>query len=93
MTRKLDAADFSRVTETQTAYRTVTAQIAKCTIDESLLTDQLELIRTEKQQALQQFKDLQLREERLVAEFREKYGEGEINIEAGTFTPYDSAAE
>lgn len=91
MTRKLDAEDFTQITDIKSRYVEVTNKIAKYAIDEELLTEQLATIKAEKQSAMSQFKTLQLKEQQLVETFREKYGEGEINTEEGTFTPYDEA--
>jgi allophanate hydrolase subunit 1 len=88
MTRKLDTADFNKIADIQESYRSITAAIAKCTIDEELLLEQLETVRAEKKQAMQDFRDTQLQEQTTVIELREKYGEGEIDVESGTFTAH-----
>jgi len=90
MTRKLDTADFNKIADIQESYRSITSVIAKCTIDEELLLEQLETVRAEKKQAMQKFRDTQRQEQDAVIELREKYGEGEIDIEAGTFTAHSA---
>lgn len=85
-TRKLDKTDFDQLLSLQESYQQVTGQLANCTIQEELMQDQLESIRSEKQVQLQKFKDLQQQENKLIDSLKEKYGDGEINITDGTFT-------
>ena len=84
-TRKLDKTDLEQLTELQESYQRVTAQIANCTIDEELLSVQLEEVQKEKRFQLQQFKDLQQKEQQVISTLKEKYGDGEININEGIF--------
>ena len=84
-TRKLDKTDLEQLTALQESYQRVTAQIANCTIDEELLSVQLEEVQKEKRFQLQQFKDLQQKEQQVISTLKEKYGDGEININEGIF--------
>jgi hypothetical protein len=84
-TRKLDKSDLDQLTALQESYQTVTAQIASCTIDEVLLSEQLDEIQKEKRVQMQQFKDLQQQESNLISSLKEKYGNGEINLAEGIF--------
>ena len=84
-TRKLDKTDLEQLTTLQDSYQRVTAQIANCTIDEELLSVQLEEVQKEKRFQLQQFKDLQQKEQQVISTLKEKYGDGEININEGIF--------
>ena len=47
----------------------------------------LEQIEHESKKYLQEFKDLKQQEETLFAKLKERYGDGQINIEEGTFDP------
>lgn len=85
-TRKLDKTDFDQLLSLQESYQQVTGQLANCTIQEELMQEQLESVRSEKQVQLQKFKDLQQQENKLIDSLKEKYGDGEINITDGTFT-------
>lgn len=85
-TKKLDKIDLEQLTDLQDSYQQVSQQIANCTIDEELLTERLEAIQQEKRYQMQQFKDLRNKEEQLLEQLKEKYGEGQINIQDGTFT-------
>jgi len=85
-TKKLDKTDLEQLTSLQDSYQQVSQQIANCTIDEELLTERLEEIQQEKRYQMQQFKDLRNKEEQLIEQLKQKYGEGQINIQDGTFT-------
>ena len=90
MTRKLDKQDLERLTDMKDSYQKIANVIANCTIDEELLQERLEEIRQEKRNQMQQFKELRTREEQILDELKEKYGEGQINIEDGVFTSIDN---
>lgn len=90
MTRKLDKQDLERLTDMKESYQKIANVIANCTIDEELLQERLEEIRQEKRNQMQQFKELRTREEQILDELKEKYGEGQINIEDGVFTSIDN---
>lgn len=86
MTRKLDKQDLETLLDMKESYQKIANVIANCAIDEELLQERLEEIRQEKQHQMQQFKDLRNREEQIISQLKDKYGEGQINIEDGTFT-------
>jgi hypothetical protein len=85
-TRKLDKTDVEQLTGLQESYQQVSQQIANCAIDEEFLTERLEQVQQEKRFQMQQFKDLRNKEEQLLEQLKEKYGEGQIDLQAGTFT-------
>ena len=90
MTRKLDKQDLEALTDMKESYQKIANVIANCTIDEELLQERLEEIQQEKRKQMQQFKELRSREEQILDQLKEKYGEGQINIESGTFTSIDN---
>ena len=90
MTRKLDKQDLEALTDMKESYQKIANVIANCTIDEELLQERLEEIQQEKRKQMHQFKELRSREEQILDQLKEKYGEGQINIESGTFTSMDN---
>jgi ethanolamine utilization protein EutQ (cupin superfamily) len=88
-TRKLDKSDLEQLNTLQESYQQVTSQIATCTIDEELLSDQIETIQKEKRFQMRQFKDLQQQESDLISSLKQKYGDGEINLTEGIFISQD----
>ena len=84
-TRKLDKADLEQLKSLQESYQQVTAQIASCTIDIELISEQLQQLETEKKFQTKQFKDLREEESKIINTLKEKYGDGEININEGIF--------
>lgn len=84
-TRKLDKSDLEQLKSLQESYQQVTAQIASCTIDIELISEQLQELETEKKFQMKQFKDLREEESKIINTLKEKYGDGEININEGIF--------
>ena len=56
-------------------------------IDEHSATEQLNEIVKVKNQIFESINDLKKEEQKLFDQLKEKYGDGQINIEEGTFTP------
>jgi predicted transcriptional regulator len=88
-TRKLDKTDLEQLNTLQESYQRVTSQIATCTIDIELLSEQLQELETEKKFQMRQFKDLQQQESDLISSLKQKYGDGEINLTEGIFISQD----
>jgi hypothetical protein len=51
------------------------------------MTSQLEQLKQVREEKLAEFEELRKQETELLETLKEKYGEGEINIVDGTFTP------
>jgi len=91
-TRKLDKQDLEELKTLQESYQHVTSKIANSSIEESLLSDQLNIVTNEKEIYLEKFKTLQQKESKLIETLKDKYGDGEINIEHGTFNPAETVS-
>lgn len=90
MTRKLDAEDITAITDLRTKFQENYSTIGILTIEELSLRKQLTSIETEKQKKLDEFELFRTNEKQLLDKLKDKYGEGQIDIEAGTFTPAQS---
>jgi hypothetical protein len=51
------------------------------------MTSQLNQLKQVREEKLAEFEELRKQETELLETLKEKYGEGEINIQEGTFTP------
>jgi hypothetical protein len=85
--KKLNAEDLTAIEELRNEFQEVYNVIGLLTIDEKSIEVQLEHIKSEREAKFDAFRDLRVKEEGLMAKFREQYGDGQINLADGTFTP------
>lgn len=85
--KKLNAEDLVAIEELRTGFQEVYNVIGLLSIDEKSLEVQLEHVKSERELKFNAFKDLRVKEEELMTKFREQYGDGQINLADGTFTP------
>ena len=84
---KIDEKDIERVKQFRTDFADVTARLGEIEVEllnTQIILDNIEGVKVELQT---KFRDLRSEELNLTNEFKEKYGQGEFNIEEGTFTP------
>lgn len=87
MTRKLDAEHVEAIQKLQTQYAESSAQIGRITIDLHYAETQLESLKQMQIRTLERFEMLREQENALIEQLKEHYGEGQIDVNAGTFTP------
>lgn len=87
MTKKLDKEHLEAITQLRDDFAQNNSVLGTVTIEEYVLTSKLESVKSKKEQLLDQFSRLQERESELFDLLKERYGDGSINIEEGTFTP------
>jgi hypothetical protein len=85
--KKIDKTDLAELKEIQDSYTMISNQLAANAVDEHYVNVQLQQLRAQKSDILNSFDRTQQREKTLMDSLREKYGDGEINIQEGTFTP------
>lgn len=86
-TKKLDKADIDSIVELRAKYAENTNTIGLISTDEYVVNQQLKQIEAEKTRIFEQLDLLREQENKLMESLKEKYGDGQINIEDGTFTP------
>ena len=89
MVKKIDKTDLAELKEIQDSYTMISNQLAANAVDEHYVNVQLQQLRAQKSDILNSFDRAQQREKTLMDSLREKYGDGEINIQEGTFTPIE----
>jgi hypothetical protein len=87
MTRKLDADHVEAIQKLQAEFTESSTQIGRIAIDLHYAETQLESLKQMQANALQRFETLREQENTLIAQLKERYGEGQIDIKSGTFTP------
>jgi phosphopantetheine adenylyltransferase len=86
-TKKLEKVDIDSITELRAKYAENTNSIGLVSTDEYVIKQQQEQIEQEKNRLFNILNELRQEESKLMDSLKEKYGDGQINIEAGTFTP------
>lgn len=87
MTRKLDKEHLDQIMELRDAFAKNSQTLGNIYLEEYSLKRRFDLLESERSKYIQQFSDLQKQEQELLEKMRERYGDGEINIAQGTFTP------
>jgi hypothetical protein len=80
MTRKLDQEHLESIQNLQAQFAANANNLGAIAIDEHAL-------KQAREQLLDQFDNLRKQETALLDELKARYGEGQINIQDGTFTP------
>jgi len=92
MTRKLDKEHLDAIQELRANYAKNSSTLGSIAIELHVLNRQLELMNEEQIKYLDQFEALRKQEADLLQKMRDRYGEGQIDINDGTFMP-DSGLE
>lgn len=87
MTKKLDKEHLEAITQLRDDFAKNNSLLGNVTIEEHMLEFKLEHVKSQKSQLLDQFNRLQERESELLDLLKDRYGDGSVNIEDGTFTP------
>jgi len=87
MTKKLDKEHVEAIQTLRSKFAQNASTLGSLTIDEHVLNSQLKQLETIRTEQLEQFESLRTEESELMNTLKERYGEGEINIQDGTFTP------
>jgi len=86
-TKKIQKKDLESINQLQNQFNELTRQLGLLQIDEQMFQNQLKSIDDQKNNVFQQIDETRNAEEELLNSLKEKYGNGQINIQEGTFTP------
>ena len=85
-TKKLEQIDIDSIVELRQKYAENTNALGLITTDEYAINQQLDQLKAEKEKMFSSLNELREQEIKLMDSLKEKYGDGQINIEDGTFT-------
>ena len=85
-TKKLEQTDIDSIIELRKKYAENTNSLGLITTDEYAIYQQLEQLKSEIERLFSVLNELRDNEMKLMDSLKEKYGDGQINIEDGTFT-------
>ena len=84
---KFDELEIQKIQKFKTDFSEITARLGEVEIELTLLDSQTNHIEGIKQSLKEKYIKLRESEVELAAELRQKYGEGEFDIDSGVFTP------
>ena len=87
MTRKLDKEHLDAIQSLRERFAQNAAWIGNVSIERALIKKQAEQLEAQHEELMRQFDQLREDENELLEKLKERYGDGEINIADGTFTP------
>jgi len=86
-TKKLDKEHTDAIKTLQDKFSENTNQLGIVTLELEMLEIQKSSLELRKSNLIEQFSDLREEESQLIDSLKERYGNGQINIVDGTFTP------
>jgi len=87
MTKKLDKEHLDKIQLLRDSFTKVSSILGNIYVDEYVMKQQLVQIEAEREKYINEHLSLRQQEQELLEELRNRYGDGEINILDGTFTP------
>lgn len=85
--KTFDETDIQSVKELQGSYATTTAQIGQVEVELHLIQKRLDQIKEMRENLFAKYEELQNKEQELVRNLNEKYGDGVLDLDSGTFIP------
>ena len=93
MTRKLDKEHLEAIQKLQADYAQNANSLGSISLEQIALQRRLDYLKSEQERVYSEFETLRQQEQDLLEKMRERYGEGQINIAEGTFTPESGLAQ
>lgn len=87
MTRKLDKEHLDEIQKLQALFATNANTIGSISLEQIAINRRIEYLNSEQERYYTEFETLRKQEQELLDKMRERYGDGQINIAEGTFTP------
>ena len=89
-TKKLDKEHLESINKIRNEFAENVTALGNIELEILATQERLDALASEKSKRYATFLTLRQQEQELVTKMRERYGEGQINIEAGTFTEQES---
>lgn len=86
-TRKLDKEHLDELQKLRTKFASNANTLGSISLEQIALQRRLDYLNSEQERGYAEFEELRQQEQDLLDKMRERYGEGQINIAEGTFTP------
>lgn len=89
MTKKLDKEHLDELQSLRESFAKNSNVLGNIAIELHLLAKQTEMLEEEQNKYLNEFETLRKQESELMQKMRDRYGDGQINLNDGTFTSAD----
>lgn len=93
MTKKLDEEHLLLIQQLRDEFAENSNVIGNNSIRIIMLQKEIDKLNMTQDTAIAEFEALQIKESELLETLRERYGEGQVNINEGTFTPSSGLVE
>jgi di/tripeptidase len=93
MTKKLDKEHVEQITTLRESFSQNSIAIGTIETELMLMQARTKELQAEKEKYYAQFTELRQQESDLIETMRERYGDGQINLEDGTFTETSGLAQ
>jgi hypothetical protein len=93
MTKKLDEEHLLLIQQLRDEFAENSNVIGNNSIRILMLQKEIDKLNSNQDTAIAEFEALQIKESELLETLRERYGEGQVNINEGTFTPSTGLGE
>jgi len=93
MTRKLDKEHLDELQNLRNSFGTNANALGSISLEQIAINRRLEYLNSEQERFYTEFEALRKQEQELLDKMRERYGDGQINIADGTFTPDSGLTE
>ena len=93
MTKKLDEEHLLLIQQLRDEFAENSNVIGNNSIRILMLQKEIDKLNITQDTAIAEFEALQIKESELLETLRERYGEGQVNINEGTFTPSTGLVE
>ena len=93
MTKKLDEEHLLLIQQLRDEFAENSNVIGNNSIRMIMLQKEIDKLNSNQDTAIAEFEALQIKESELLETLRERYGEGQVNINEGTFTPSSGLVE
>jgi predicted transcriptional regulator len=87
MTKKLEKEHFESIQKLRKEFASISNILGNISIERYAIQQELDHLNEQEQKFLQQFETLKKQETELMSKLKEKYGDGQIDINEGTFIP------
>jgi hypothetical protein len=87
MTRKLDKEHLEEIQSLRESFANNANNLGSVALEQIAMNRRMEFLNAEQDRLYNEFESLRNQEQELLEKMRERYGEGQINIADGTFTP------
>jgi len=93
MTRKLDKEHLDVLQQLRNSFAENANNLGAISLEQIAINRRLEFLNAQQDKLYSEFEELRKQEQELLEKMRERYGDGQINLAEGTFTPDDGLSQ